>query len=164
MLSHFCRVWHFATLWTVAHQAPLSMGFSRQEYWRELPCPPLGDLPKPGIEPTTLMSLALVDGFFTTRATCKAQRRFIGPPVTVREHGTVLQHPQSILFPWIKNLWCMLRTPWDQEDQNSVLTGVSGPLLATSAFSCHTVSLGSTAFQETLWDQVQIICHTVIHK
>ena len=40
----------FATLWTVAHQAPLSMGFSRQEYWSELPCPPPGDLPNPGIE------------------------------------------------------------------------------------------------------------------
>ena len=39
------------TLWTVAHQAPLSLGFSRQEYWSGLPCPPLGDLPNPGIEP-----------------------------------------------------------------------------------------------------------------
>ena len=37
--------------WTVAHQAPLSMGFSRQEYWSGLPCPPPGDLPDPGIEP-----------------------------------------------------------------------------------------------------------------
>ena len=42
----------FATVWTVAHQAPLSMGFSRQEYWSGLPCPPLGDLPDPGIKPT----------------------------------------------------------------------------------------------------------------
>ena len=40
-----------ATIWAVAHQAPLSMGFSRQEYWSGLPCPPLGDLPNPGIEP-----------------------------------------------------------------------------------------------------------------
>ena len=39
------------TPWTVAHKAPLSMGFSRQEYWRGLPCPPPGDLPNPGIEP-----------------------------------------------------------------------------------------------------------------
>ena len=37
--------------WTIAHQAPLSMGFSRQEYWSGLPCPPTGDLPDPGIEP-----------------------------------------------------------------------------------------------------------------
>ena len=45
-------VWLFATPWTVAaHQAPLSMGFSRQEYWSGLPCPPPGDLPNPGMEP-----------------------------------------------------------------------------------------------------------------
>ena len=45
------RVWLFATPWTVAHQAPPSMGFSRQEYWSGLPCPSPGDLPNPGIEP-----------------------------------------------------------------------------------------------------------------
>ena len=44
------RVRLFATLWTVAHQAPLSMGFSRQEYWNGLPFPSPGDLPDPGIE------------------------------------------------------------------------------------------------------------------
>ena len=47
-LSH---VWFFVTLWTVACQAPLSMGFSRQEYWSGLPCLPPGDLPNPGITP-----------------------------------------------------------------------------------------------------------------
>ena len=41
----------FATTWTTGHQAPLSMGFSRQEYWSEFPCPPPGDLPDPGVEP-----------------------------------------------------------------------------------------------------------------
>ena len=45
------RVQLFATPWTVDHQAPLSMGFSRQEYWRGLPFPSPGDLPNPGIEP-----------------------------------------------------------------------------------------------------------------
>ena len=45
------RVRLFATLWTVARQAPLSMGFSRQEYWSGLPFPSPGDLPKPGIKP-----------------------------------------------------------------------------------------------------------------
>ena len=56
----------FATPWTVASQTPLSMGFSRQEYWSGLPCPPPGDLPDPEIEPVTLMSPALAGGFFTT--------------------------------------------------------------------------------------------------
>ena len=52
-----------------SHQAPLSMGFSRQEYWCGLPCPPPGDLPDPGIKPASLMSPALTGGFFTTGAT-----------------------------------------------------------------------------------------------
>ena len=60
VLSH---VQFFATPWTVAHQAPLSMGFSRQEYWSGLPWPPPGDLPDPGIE---LTSPALAGGFFIT--------------------------------------------------------------------------------------------------
>ena len=47
------------TPWTIAHQAPLSMGFSGQEYWSELSFPPPGDLPDPGIEPTSLASPAL---------------------------------------------------------------------------------------------------------
>ena len=50
MVSQFSRVQLFVALWTIAHQAPLSMGFSRQKYWSELPCPPLEDLPHPGIE------------------------------------------------------------------------------------------------------------------
>ena len=59
----------FVTPWTVAHQAPLSMGFPRQEYWSGLPCPPPGDLPNPGIEPASLASPALAGGFFTNWAT-----------------------------------------------------------------------------------------------
>ena len=51
MLGGFSSVQLFVTLWTVARQAPLSMGFSRPEYWSGLPCPPPGDLPKPGVEP-----------------------------------------------------------------------------------------------------------------
>ena len=50
ILSCFSRVGPFATQWTVVHQAPLSMGFSRKESWSGLPCPPPGDLPDPGIE------------------------------------------------------------------------------------------------------------------
>ena len=61
-----------AILWTVALQAPLSMGFSRQEYWSGLPCPPPGDLPDPGMEPVSLMSPALTGRFFTPSATWEA--------------------------------------------------------------------------------------------
>ena len=61
------------TLWTIACQAPLSMGFSRQEYWSGLPYSPPGDLPDPGIKPSSLMSPALADRFFTTSATWEAR-------------------------------------------------------------------------------------------
>ena len=58
MLSHFSRAGLFVTLWTVAHKAPLSMGFSRQEYWSGLPCHFPGELPNSGIELTSPMSPA----------------------------------------------------------------------------------------------------------
>jgi len=55
--------------WTAACQAPLSMGFSRQEYWSGLLCPPPEDLPNPGIEPASIVSLALEGRLFTSNAT-----------------------------------------------------------------------------------------------
>ena len=61
----------FATPWTVAHQAPLFMGFSRQEYWSRLPFPSPGDLPDPRREPASPMSPALAGGFFTTEPSGK---------------------------------------------------------------------------------------------
>ena len=71
------RMWKVAsvvsdslTIWTVALQAPLAMGFSRQEYWSGLPFPSPGDLPHPGIEP---MSLVLASGFFTAEPPGKAK-------------------------------------------------------------------------------------------
>ena len=67
----------FATLWTIAHQDPLSMGFSRQEHWSGLPCSPLGDLPDPGIKPESLMSPALAARFFTTSTTWESQKNGI---------------------------------------------------------------------------------------
>ena len=75
MLSRFSCVRLFATLRTVvAHQAPLSMGFSWQKYWNGWLCSPPGDLPDPGIDPASLMSLALAGEFFTT---WEAQRCWI---------------------------------------------------------------------------------------
>ena len=71
-VSHFNGVQLCVTLWTVSSQAPLSMGFSRQEYWSGLPCPPPGDLPAPGIELVSLVSPALTGGFFITSTTWEA--------------------------------------------------------------------------------------------
>ena len=66
MLNHFTPVQLFGTLWTIARQAPLSMGFSRQEYWNGLPCPPPGDLLNPRIERVSLELSALAGMFFTS--------------------------------------------------------------------------------------------------
>ena len=73
VLSCVSCVQLFATLWTAAHQAPLSMGFSTQEYWSGLSCLPPGDLRNPGIKPVSLTSLALAGVFFTTSTTWEAQ-------------------------------------------------------------------------------------------
>ena len=72
MLSLFSHVQLFATLWMVANQAPLSTGFSWQEYWSGLPCSPPGDLPDPGIKPESLKSPVLASRLFTTSATWEA--------------------------------------------------------------------------------------------
>ena len=77
VLSHFSCVWLFATPWTVACQIPLSMGFSRREYWNALlygmPCPSPKDPPDPGTEPSSLWSPALADRFFIISTTWEAQ-------------------------------------------------------------------------------------------
>ena len=70
MLSRLCLT--LCTPMDLACQAPQSMGFSRQEYWTGLPCPPPGDLPSPGIELMSLMSPALAGEFFTTSAIWEA--------------------------------------------------------------------------------------------
>ena len=69
VLSHLSHVRLFVTLWTLAHQAPLSKGFSMQEYWSGLLFPPPGDLPDPGIKPVSFMSPEMAGGFFTTSDT-----------------------------------------------------------------------------------------------
>ena len=113
MLSHFCYVWLFAPPWTIAHQAPLSMGFSRQEYWSGLPCLPPGDLPDPGIEPTSVTPPTLAGGFFiTTSATWEAQ------PLVQSGH---------LLFSWL--VVSNSATPWAVACQASLSFTMSQSLL-----------------------------------
>ena len=75
-MMHACLVSHvqlFVTSRTVAHQAPLSMGISRQKYWSGLPFPTLGHLPDPGVKPMSFVSPVLAGGFFTTEPPGKPQ-------------------------------------------------------------------------------------------
>ena len=74
VLRCFSPVYLSATPWTAALQAPLSMGFSRQEDWSGWPFPPPGDLPSPGTEPMSLTSPALAGRFFTASATWESPR------------------------------------------------------------------------------------------
>ena len=72
MLSHFSHIQLFVTLWAIARWAPLSMGFSRQEYWRGLTCRAPEDRPNPGMKPASLIPPALASGLFTTTVTWEA--------------------------------------------------------------------------------------------
>ena len=75
MLSCFSRVQLFVTPWTKVHQAPLSMGLFRQEYWCGLPYTPPGDLPDPGVQPMSLMSPTMAGGIFTISTPWRAHVR-----------------------------------------------------------------------------------------
>ena len=83
----------FATLWTVTWQAPLSMGFSRQECWSGLPFPLPGDLPVSGLEPASLMSPAVAGGFFTNVPPVFS---FNSLPVVSLSSLKVCGHPQRV--------------------------------------------------------------------
>ena len=88
------------TPWTVAHQAPLFMGFPRQEYWSGLPFPSPGDLPDPGIEPVSLASPTLVSVFFTTAPP--------GKPLWIWDLSPIpLASPGLLLLATSKG-WCAL--------------------------------------------------------
>ena len=110
VLSHFSRVQLSATLWTVACQAPLSLGFAKSEYWSGLPYPSSGDLPNPGIESTSPVYPILAGGFFTSepmgKATNFSQYQSISQYGNQRvSHTTLLFtmfNSDSVLYPLLK--------------------------------------------------------------
>ena len=118
VLSHFSHVWLFATSWTVAHQAPMPVGFSKQEYWSELPCPLPWDLPDPGIKPWSLASPALAGRFFTTSASWEVPFWMMCVCVSHSVMSDSLQPrglwPTKLLCPWDfsrKKYWSGLPLP-----------------------------------------------------
>ena len=113
MLSRCSCVRLCSTLWSVAWQAPLSMRFSRQEYWNGLPCPPPGDLPDPGMEPTTLTSPALAGRFFTTSATWEAHKMnsLLGGHAMILQTLSPLRRPRAVIL--------QTHTVWIQGGQSS---------------------------------------------
>ena len=95
-------VWYFVTPWAVDCQTPLSMEFSRQEYWNGWPFPSPGDLPNPGIKPVSLVSPALAGKFSTSWATGKPRDQAL---VTLKYVSTIWSNCFQIF------LWC-----WDISD------------------------------------------------
>ena len=87
MFSRFNRVRLFATLWTIAHYAPLSMGSSRQEYWSGLPFPPPGDFANPGIEPMSPVFPALQEDFLPL----SLRRRSVLRALPAQACGTLME-------------------------------------------------------------------------
>ena len=110
MLSHFSRVQLFTTPWTIACLAPLSVGFSKQEYWRRLPCPPPRDLTDPGIEPVSLTSSALAGGFFITSASWEVQLDISVIKLVWRWKPGPLEASRQIQDEWVSQVW----GPWCQ--------------------------------------------------
>ena len=103
VLSRFSRVGLFATPWTIAHQAPLSLGFSRQEYWSGLPCPPAGDPPDPEIRTVSYVSC------LGRHVLC--QQRHLGSPrlmdrVCVSSLGTLSSVPLSCVPFFVPGSYC----------------------------------------------------------
>ena len=99
-LSRFSHVLLCVTLWTVARQVPLCLGFSRQEYWSGLPCPPPGDLSHPGIKPVPLISPALA-GWFLVTSRSSLQTRELRVR-SIDQHLSVLDTgPDTGLAPWL---------------------------------------------------------------
>ena len=92
------------TPWTVAHQAPLSMEFSRQEYWSGLPCPPPGDVPDPRIEPASITSLALAGRFITTSDTREAECLFLDDNKRKNVKGNITASIGSHMFLCQQNI------------------------------------------------------------
>ena len=92
----FSHVWLFVAPWAIAHQAPLSMGFTRQEHWSGLPLHTPGDLPDPGIEPMYLASPAVARGFFTPSATWKIVFHLVLRPPPVHRHLQMSSNGTSV--------------------------------------------------------------------
>ena len=95
VLSHFSHVWLSATVWTIACQAPRSLGFFRWEYWSGLPFSPPGDLSDPGTEPVFFKSPALAGRFCTTSATREAPLSKIHREKT-RSYGASVKRQQKV--------------------------------------------------------------------
>ena len=137
VMNCFSHVWLFAIPWTIACQAPLSMGFSRQEYWSGLPCLPPGGLPNPGIEPGSLISCALASGFFTTSTMLTA----------IGHYFSLLY---SIPFVWLYNMVNTEMQCLDLCFKEGLVLGTVNVVSEPSAASIFRDGLGRGLYHQSL--------------
>ena len=102
VLSLFSHVQLFTTLWTVAHQAPLSIGFSGQEYWSGLPCPPLGDFPHPRIDTVSPAAPCIEGGLFTAEPPRKPFLLVVSGKTSLTSKESACKECRRLEFnPWV---------------------------------------------------------------
>ena len=110
VLSHFSRVWLFVNLWTVTHQASLSMGISKQEFWKRLPCPSPGDLLDPGIKLVSHVSCIGKQILYHWSHLGSPWLKVINPFISLSLVGKDI-FPVKILISW-KSVRKLLILPW----------------------------------------------------
>ena len=151
LLSHFSRVRLLVTPQTAVHQAPLFMGFSRQENWSGLPCPPPGDLPDPGIKPT---SPALQADSLPSEAPGKSFLHIIAPKNSL-VFSKMISHLYSFsLLAWYgtDNLFCTCLN--DKSTELCLLVGVFFlffPVMYTFIFWIYTMKICFSAPLHIQW-------------
>ena len=145
MLRHFSCVLLCVTLWTVAHQAPLSMGFSRQESWSGLLFPSPGNLPNPRIEPASLRFPALAGRFFSTSATWASLV------------AQLVKNPPAVWENWVRSLG------WEDPLEKGMATHSS--ILAwriPQSMGSQRVGQDWVTFTCILWNKVKIILQEIV--
>ena len=123
-LSHFSHVRLCSTLWTVACQAPLSMGFSRQAYWSGLPCPPPGDLLNPGVEPESLKPSVYIfiykSVYMLIQAFSFTSLYHVSPLVTINLFSMSVS-----LFPFVSKFICIIFQLLHKRDNHIIFVSLS---------------------------------------
>ena len=170
------RVWLLTTPWTAAHQAPLCMGFSRQEYWNELPFPPPGDLPDPGIEPVSpklqVDSSPLSHTSFKEQVLKEWVQSYKGPSLFLSSNKLFQRHSHSLKrclkkqvhISWVRKfssveslsrVW-LFSTPWTATRQASLsvtnswslpkLLSIESVMPSNHLILCHPILLLPSIF------------------
>ena len=160
VLSHFSCVQLFVTPWTVALQLPLSMGFFRQEYWSGLPCPPLGNLPNPGIVPRSpvapaLQAVSLPLSHWESLTASDVGLKWLDPSIPISIHHWIW--PTSRTWTWVKHSQ-QLRQALKEQKADGCLRTALPPAETISPFEGTSDQCISMTITKTLTDNQLEMC------